>query len=78
MKNLAREEIKDIIRNDKAAGTDFDRFRMDGSMNYRYFVDQQISKLYYNGQYPPNNLLNPIAWAHFLKALENGDLKINP
>lgn len=77
MKNLAKEQIKDIIRNDKAAGTDFDRFRMDGSMNYRYYVDQQISKLYYSGQYPPNNLLNPIAWAQFLKALQNGDLKIS-
>ncbi len=77
MKNLAKEEIKDIIRNDKAAGTDFDRFKMDGSMNYRYFIDQQVSKLYYNGQLPPNNLLNPIAWSQFLKALQNGDLKIN-
>ncbi len=77
MKNLAREQLKDIIRNDKAAGTDFDRFRMDGSMNYRYYVDQQISKLYYSGQYPPNNLLNPLAWAQFIKALQNGDLKVN-
>ena len=77
MKNLAKEQIKDIIRNDKAAGTDFDRFKMDGSMNYRYYVDQQVSKLYYSGQYPPNNLLNPFAWAQFLKALQNGDLKIS-
>jgi hypothetical protein len=48
---------------------------MDASMNYRYTQQQYQSKLYYAGQLPPNNLLNPIAWAKFIKAWQNGDFK---
>ena len=29
----------------------------------------------YAGQYPPNNLLNPIAWAKFIEAWKRGDFK---
>ncbi len=48
---------------------------MDASLNYKYSSQQYQSKLYYAGQYPPNNLLNPIAWAKFIKAWKNGDFK---
>ena len=48
---------------------------MDGSLNYMYAMQQYQSKLYYAGQLPPNNLLNPIAWAKFIKAWKNGDFK---
>jgi hypothetical protein len=65
MRNLALEEIKYMIRD----------YKMDGSMNYRNYIEQQTSKLYYNGQLPPNNLLNPLAWAKFIKAWQNGDFK---
>jgi hypothetical protein len=47
----------------------------DGSLNYKYSMQQYQSKLYYAGQYPPNNLLNPIAWSKFIKAWKNGDFK---
>ncbi len=65
MKNLALEDLKYMIRD----------YKMDGSMNYRNYIEQQTSKLYYAGQVPPNNLLNPFAWAKFIKAWQNGDFK---
>lgn len=48
---------------------------MDASLNFKYSSQQQQSRLYYSGQYPPNNLLNPIAWAKFIKAWKKGDFK---
>jgi len=65
MKNLALEDLKIMIRG----------YKMDGSMNYRNYIEQQTNKLYYAGQFPPNNLLNPVSWAQFIKAWQNGDFK---
>ena len=48
---------------------------MDGAMNQKYYMQQRNSRMYYAGQLPPNNLLNPIAWAKFIQAWKNGDLK---
>lgn len=48
---------------------------MDGSMNYRNFIDQQSTRLYYSGQLPTTNLLNPIAWAKFIQAWQDGAFK---
>jgi len=64
-KNLALAELKDKFRD----------YPMDGSMNFKNQMYQQYSKLYYQGQYPPNPLLNPFAWAQFFKAWQNGDFK---
>ena len=64
-KNLARAEMKER----------FEGVAMDGSMNYKNQMQQQYSKLYYAGQLPPNNLLNPIAWAKFIQAWKNGDFR---
>ncbi len=47
----------------------------DASLNFKYAMQSQQSKLYYAGQLPPNNLLNPIAWAKFIQAWKNGDFK---
>jgi len=54
----------------------FDVVPMTGSMNYRNYIDQRIQKLYYAGQYQPNNLLNPFAWAQFIKAWKQGKFKV--
>ncbi|MBI1782748.1 MAG: carboxypeptidase-like regulatory domain-containing protein [Sphingobacteriales bacterium] len=35
----------------------------------------QSAKLYYAGQQPPINLLNPAAWNEFIKAWKRGDFK---
>jgi hypothetical protein len=47
----------------------------DGGANYTGMVQQQANQNYYAGQYPPNNLLNPIAWAKFIEAWRRGDYK---
>ncbi len=64
-KNLARAEQKENWQNTA----------MDGSMNYKSYMNQKQSQLYYIGQYQPNNLLNPIAWAQFIEAWQRGDFK---
>ncbi|MBP6335426.1 MAG: carboxypeptidase-like regulatory domain-containing protein [Bacteroidia bacterium] len=48
---------------------------MDGRMNFKYQMEQQSASLYYAGQLPPNNLLNPIAWSKFIQMWQNGDFK---
>ncbi|MCC7302028.1 MAG: carboxypeptidase-like regulatory domain-containing protein [Bacteroidia bacterium] len=53
----------------------YETMPMDGNMNFKASMQETYSKLYYAGQYPPNNLLNPIAWAKFIKAWKNGDFK---
>ena len=64
-KNMAHADLKE-----KMVG-----MAMDASLNYKYATQQYQSKLYYAGQTPPNNLLNPIAWAKFIQAWQNGDFK---
>lgn len=41
--------------------------KMDAGMNYRDVAQQQVDKLYYQGQVAPNNLFNPFAWAKFIQ-----------
>ncbi len=65
MKNLAIEEMKERG----------EQMPMDGAMNYRYQMQQISNKAYYNGQYMPNQLLNPFAWAQFIKAWKEGKFK---
>jgi hypothetical protein len=45
---------------------------MDGSMNFRNQIHDVVNTNYYNGQYMPNNLLNPFAWAKFIEAWREG------
>jgi hypothetical protein len=64
-KNMVRADMKERMNG----------MAMDASLNYLNTMQQYQSKLYYAGQLPPNNLLNPIAWAKFIKAWQNGDFK---
>jgi hypothetical protein len=64
-KNLDRYEL--YVRSQEIA--------MDGSMNYRNYIDQTMSKLYYAGQTQPISLLNPFAWAQFFQAWKDGKFK---
>lgn len=45
--------------------------RSYGSLAYKYQMQQYQSRLYYAGQYPVNNLLNPIAWSQFIQSWKN-------
>ena len=47
----------------------------DGREAVNYQLRQQANKYYYNGQVPPMNILNPAAWADFIKAWKRGDFK---
>lgn len=47
----------------------------DASISYKFQMKEYQTKLYYRGQIPPNNLLNPGAWAEFIAAWRNGDFK---
>lgn len=64
-KNLDKMEMRERAR----------AMPMDGSMNYRNYMDNQVSKLYYRGQAQPIPLFNPFAWAEFIKAWKRGDFK---
>ncbi len=48
---------------------------MDGLANFKYNMQQKQKQLYYTGQAPPIQLLNPIAWAQFFKAWKEGKFK---
>ncbi len=48
---------------------------MDGSMNFKWQMQEQSSRVYYAGQLPPNNLLNPVAWAKFVQMWQTGEFK---
>lgn len=47
----------------------------EGSITFKYNMQEQIDKLYYNGQTQPISILNPFAWAKFIKAWKDGDFK---
>ncbi len=64
-RNLARAEMK-------ARGK---AMPMDGSMNFKNAMQTEYTRVYHAGQLPPNNLLNPLAWASFIKAWKNGEFK---
>ncbi|HRD38889.1 MAG TPA: carboxypeptidase-like regulatory domain-containing protein, partial [Bacteroidia bacterium] len=78
----SKEEFKKAFLNLDLSETDYDRaaknldrndlsyaernLKMDAQANYRYAMQQYLTKVYTTGQYPVNNLLNPIAWAQFI------------
>ncbi len=67
-KNLDQQEMKE----------QYNAMGMDGSANYKNTMQNHQSRLYWAGQYPTNNLLNPFAWAQFVKMWREGKLKIKP
>jgi hypothetical protein len=42
---------------------------------YKYAMEQNFSAMATKNQYPVNNLLNPFAWAKFIKGMKSGMLK---
>lgn len=41
------------------------------------YLKQAATKYYYQGQNPPQNIFNPLAWADFIQAWKRGDFKNN-
>lgn len=54
----------------------YDKGGMTSSMNFRNYIDNRVSQSYYAGQMTPNSLLNPFAWALFMKAWSDGKFKV--
>jgi len=64
-KNLGRDVLM------AAAGS----VPLEGSTTYKYELQNRYTKLYQGDGYPPNRLLDPIAWSKFIKAWQDGDFK---
>lgn len=47
----------------------------DGNEAFDLTTARNIYNYQYSGQYKPQNIFNPIAWAKFIKAWKNGDFK---
>jgi hypothetical protein len=47
----------------------------DGGEASNYALSQGAKKYYYAGQTPPIGILNPLAWADFIKSWKRGDFK---
>lgn len=67
---LARRNLESELLRKQAAA-----LGADGAENQDYIIRQEAAKYYYAGQAPPINILNPFAWAQFIKAWKNGDFK---
>jgi len=48
----------------------------DGFSNYNTTMNEFHNELFYAGQAPPINLLNPVAWAEFIQAWRDGKYKL--
>lgn len=64
-RNLELAKIKEVRNN----------VPYDAGMNYQHVMQEQQSRLYSSGQYPTTNLMNPLAWAAFIKAWQDGTFK---
>ena len=47
----------------------------DGDENFDQFINNYVGEVYYQGQSAPIQLLNPFAWAQFIKAIKAGKFK---
>lgn len=47
----------------------------DGREAANTYLSRQAAKNYYNGQIPPQNIFNPLAWAEFIQSWKRGDYK---
>jgi hypothetical protein len=47
----------------------------DGSINFKFSQQQRSQRLYNSGMYYSTNLFNPLAWAAFIKAWQEGAFK---
>lgn len=64
-KNLASSKIREMA----------EKYPMDASMNFDYTMKLHQDQLYYIGQTQPISILNPFAWAQFIKAWKEGKFK---
>lgn len=63
--NLAQAEMRERMQNMGSSGAE----------TFKYEQQYRAQSQYYAGQYPSWSILNPIAWAQFIQAWNNGDFK---
>ena len=63
--NLAQAEMRERMQDMPGSGSE----------NFKYENYNRSQQAYYAGQYPTWSVLNPIAWAQFIQAWNNGDFK---
>lgn len=61
-KNLAKAKMQERMED----------MEMDARMNYDLQMQEHQNRVYYSGQAPPISILNPAAWAEFIKAWREG------
>lgn len=66
----ARKNLEHADMRDRMFGTPG-----DGDVNFKWAMAYHQKQLYHSGQAPPISLMNPLAWAEFIKAWKNGDFK---
>ena len=64
-KNLDMAEMRERI----------DNYVPEPGLNFKYAMQEHTSRLYYIGQIQPFTILNPFAWAEFIKAWKEGKFK---
>ncbi|GAB5551554.1 MAG: hypothetical protein Sapg2KO_11450 [Saprospiraceae bacterium] len=71
-------ELQDIA-NQNLSAENMERLRpavtVDGNENADYYLRQQANDYYYNGQMPPMNIFNAVAWKKFFDSWKKGDYK---
>lgn len=67
---IARKNLSEDVMDEKFAA-----MPMTAKMNFKLQMQERSYQIYSAGQYRPNNLLNPLAWAKFIEAWKRGDFK---
>ena len=69
------ENMNDNIASIYVAAANQSNFRGSPEAGYRYAMEQNFGAMSTREQLPVNNLLNPFAWAKFIKSIKNGIFK---
>ncbi|MDQ3393337.1 MAG: carboxypeptidase-like regulatory domain-containing protein [Bacteroidota bacterium] len=63
--------------NEEVLARMFNNLTMDGTANYRHTMNQQFFDTHRRSGMVMNPLLDPFAWANFIKSIKRGDFKKN-
>jgi signal peptidase I len=69
------ENMNDNIASIYVAIENQTNYRISPEAGFKYVMEQNFSANATRNMYPYNNLLNPIAWAKFVKGIKNGLFK---
>jgi len=70
---LQQRAVENLAQETLESGRD--KVSVDANESADLYLREQASAYYYNGQRPPMNIFNPIAWKKFFDAWKQGDFK---